>query len=320
MPDGMAALEQLGVRLDADLGCPFRGIRFVNGNASVEADFPSGRALGIRRTALHGLLAERAAQADVELHWGTPVTGISAGEVRTRTGAMRCRWIVGADGIHSRVRRWAALDACFRDTRRFGFRAHYRVAPWSEYMEIHWGTDCQFYVTPVSAGEVCVVVMSEDREIRLADALAGMPDLQRRLAGATQSSAERGALTSTRRLRAVYRGDVVLIGDASGSVDAITGEGLCLAFRQAIALAGALASGDLEAYAAETRRLRRRPSFMADFMLAFGARPRLRRRAMAALASRSGVFESMLAMHVGAVSPAAFARSTLTLGIRMLRP
>ena len=35
---------------------------------------------------------------------------------------------------------------------------------------------------------------------------------------------------------------------ASGSVDAIAGEGICLSFRQAEALAKALAEGDLAAY------------------------------------------------------------------------
>ena len=36
------------------------------------------------------------------------------------------------------------------------------------------------------------------------------------------------------------RGNVALIGDASGTVDAITGEGLCLAFSQAMVLAECL--------------------------------------------------------------------------------
>jgi hypothetical protein len=55
--------------------------------------------------------------------------------------------------------------------------------------------------------------------------------------------------------------------DASGSVDAITGEGLCLAFQQAIALASALETGNLDAYQAEHRRLLRRSAFMAALML-----------------------------------------------------
>jgi flavin-dependent dehydrogenase len=48
---------------------------------------------------------------------------------------------------------------------------------------------------------------------------------------------------------------VALVGDASGSVDAITGEGLCLLFQQAVALAAALEAGDLALYQAEHRRI-----------------------------------------------------------------
>jgi flavin-dependent dehydrogenase len=267
---------------------------------------------------LHELLCARAEAAGVDLRWGTPVTGISKGQVHAGAHAVRCRWIVGADGHHSTVRRWAGLESCTRDARRFGFRAHFPVAPWSDCMELHWGPNCQIYVTPVAAREVCVVVMSNDRKLRVADALASIPSVRERVAGARPSSIERGAVTSTRRLRAVYRDDVALVGDASGSVDAITGEGLCLSFRQGTALARALRSGDLELYAAEHRALARRPTFMADFMLILAGRSRLRDRAVRALARRPRMFETMLATHVGAVSLPAFASSAVALGWQML--
>jgi flavin-dependent dehydrogenase len=318
MPDGLKALEALGIRIGSEHGYAFRGIRFTNGRASTHANFPSGSAIGIRRTALHSLLRERAAAVGAELRWGTPVTGISERQVHAGSEDVRCRWIVGADGHSSKARRWAGLESFTRDARRFGFRAHYHLAPWSDYMELHWGSNCQIYVTPVAAQEVCVVVMSDNPKLRMTDALAALPDVRERLAGVEPSSLERGAVTSTRRLRAVHRGDLALIGDASGSVDAITGEGLCLSFRQAAALGRALSSGDMSQYATLHRDLARRPTFMADFMLILAGRPRLRETVIHALAGRPSVFETMLATHVGAVSLPVFLSSVVALGWQML--
>jgi flavin-dependent dehydrogenase len=111
---------------------------------------------------------------------------------------------------------------------------------------------------------------------------------------------------------------VALAGDASGSVDAITGEGLCLLFQQAVALAGALEAGDLRLYQAEHRRIGKRPALMADLMLLLARRGRLRRRAMCAFAERPRLFSRMLAMHVGELSPFDFLTNGLALGWHML--
>ena len=319
MPDGREALERLGVQIDARLGFEFRGIRFVNGSTAVEGHFPHGAtAVGMRRTRLHDAMREHAACVGVSLRWGVPVTGIASGAVLAGGETIRSRWIIGADGIHSLVRKWAGLERFERDTPRFGFRAHYATAPWSEFMELHWGPDCQIYITPVSAGEICAVVMSTNPKLRLDDALATIPELRERLHGAERSTVERGAVTSTRRLRSVYRGNVALVGDASGSVDAVTGEGLCLCFRQADALAGALVQGDLALYASRHRALARRPSSMASLMLTLAGRPALRDRALSAMERAPRLFERMLAGHVGGATPGQMVRTAAAIGWQML--
>ena len=71
MPDGVAALRRLGVNLPAIAGQPFRGIRFVSSELSVEATFPSGTALGVRRTNLHRIMVEHAEAAGVRFLWRT---------------------------------------------------------------------------------------------------------------------------------------------------------------------------------------------------------------------------------------------------------
>jgi flavin-dependent dehydrogenase len=318
MPDGLAAARSLGLYLDAAGGQPFRGIRFRDGDSAVAAAFPNGDGLGLRRTALHQLMVDRASDAGVRLAWGVRVSGITPEGVIADGRLVRARWIAGADGGNSRVRRWAGLDACHHDSRRFGFRRHYAVAPWSEYMEIHWGDGCQLYITPVAATEVCVAVISSDHRLRLEDALAGFPEVERRLAAAPPSNLQRGGVTASRRLKAVYRGNVALVGDSSGSVDAITGEGLCLLFQQAVALAGALSAGDLSLYQAEHHRIGRRPEWMAELMLLLGRRRALRSRVIRALEGRPKLFSDMLAMHVGELSTPRFLGNGLALGWRML--
>src|SRR5271167_509906 len=49
MPGALAALGRLGVSLPSQHCFPFRGIRFVRGSTSVDASFPNGTGVGIRR-------------------------------------------------------------------------------------------------------------------------------------------------------------------------------------------------------------------------------------------------------------------------------
>jgi flavin-dependent dehydrogenase len=300
MPDGLAAARALGIDLEGAPGRRFPGIRFCEGATSVEARFPRGHGLGIRRTTLHQALIDHAEQAGVRLAWGTAVTGMDAGGVRAAGERVAARWIVGADGGHSRVRRWAGLDDCRRQSLRYGFRRHYRMAPWTEFMEIHWGDRCQLYITPVAEDEVCVVLISSDPQLRLGEALAQFPAVEQRVGNLAVLPGERGAVSASRRLRAVWRGNVALVGDASGSVDAITGEGLCLLFQHAAALAAALERGDLSLYESEHRRVGRRPGLMSDLMLLLDRSARLRRVVIGAMAWHPPLFAGMLAYHTGA--------------------
>jgi flavin-dependent dehydrogenase len=290
MPDSRELAARLGIELPDSIGFKFRGIRFHGAGRSVEADFPGGPGIGIRRTALHEALVQAAVQAGVELRWGSPVSGIEG---------LKARWIIGADGSASRVRRWAGLDSSMWSTRRFANRQHYAMAPWTDFMEIYWGKGCQIYVTPVDEREVCVALISRSPELRIAEALERFfPVLRERLAGQPVASRERGAVTATMRLRAVAQGNVALIGDASGSVDAITGEGICLSFRQAEHLAQAMVRGDLASYNRAHPRLALRPHLMAKAMLMLDRGPAIRRVALGAMSAQPWIFEKLLAVHV----------------------
>lgn len=303
LPDGVAAAAQLGVDLTNVPSFRLRGIRFHGEGVTASADFPERGGRGVRRTALHRALVEQAELCGVNLCWNTTLAGLAE---------IDAPWIVGADGMASRVRTWAGLDVWRRDSRRYGFRVHYQRAPWSEYVDIHWAEGCQIYVTPVGPEEVGVALLARDPKLRVAKALTRFPALAEKLAGAPLCSSERGGLTASRCLRRVTTRQgsalIALIGDASGSVDAISGEGLCLGFHQALALADCIERRDAGYYESVHRRLSRRPRMMADLMLTMDRFPWLRRRVLPALAGHPELFAKLLATHVGASILAGFGK------------
>lgn len=318
LPDALKALCELGVALREEDGRVLRGIQFEDGQSSVSASFPDGHGLGVRREVLHQRMVERARDCGVELLWNTPVMGLHKEGVVAGGNKIQARWVIGADGSRSRVRRWSGLESNVSKRNRFGFRQHYRLEPWTDFTEIHWGEAAQAYVTPVSAQEICVVLISNNPNLRFDESLRTFPKLANRLRLAPSSSPERGAVTSMFDLKRVVRGNVALLGDASGSVDAITGEGLSLSFRQAAALADALAAGDLELYEKGHRRLARRPRLVGNLLLLLGGQSGLRKRALQALEAAPQLFERVLAYHVGETRPLQLATAGAIFGWRFL--
>jgi flavin-dependent dehydrogenase len=324
MPDAVMRLGELGVELVPAECRRFRGIRYLDGEVVAEGLFPRAGGLGVRRLHLHQALARRAAELGVELCWGVAATGLAPAAAGAGTGPgpagttvlgaftdraglemAAARWVVGADGLHSRVRRWAGLAGRPARLRRFGVRRHFACRPWSDMVEVYWGPRCEAYVTPVGSEEVGVALLwsalpgvsrqataatdlpgvprqaaaaADPREalatpttpppawtgapadlpgvpaiseepmagaaaegkVSFDRLLAHFPALAARLAGARPASRDRGAGPLLQRAGAVCRGNVALVGDASGYVDAITGEGLAVAFHQAAALVEAL--------------------------------------------------------------------------------
>jgi menaquinone-9 beta-reductase len=319
MPEALGALRELGVEVSGDEGYRFRGIRFVEGDAQVSADFRYGQGLGIRRPVLHELLLSRAEQSGVRLLWKTPVCGIDSDVVQLAGGEVRARWIVGADGGSSLVRRWAGLDENAGLRKRFASRRHYRMKPWADYVEIYWGEGVQAYVTPIGRGEICVVVTAgRVEEANFASVVEKLPELKARIADAELASRERGAITAMHKLRRVTKGNVALVGDASGGVDAITGEGLRLAFRQAMALAEAIESGDLGKYERTHRSLARRPRWMGNMMLWLGRNSGIRERALKALSAKPELFARLVSIHIGQAKPSGVLALSAELGWRYL--
>lgn len=300
MPDSLKELAKLGIELPKTSGFTFDGIRFKRGKYEVESSFPQGEGLGVRRTVLHKALMTRAEQSkNVSLIWNSRVSRIESDSICIGDREFSYDWLIGADGINSAVRKWATLDVGEASTSRYGFRSHYLIEPWTSRMELHWADVGQMYVTPVSEAEVCVVFLSRDKTLRFDQVLQHFPELKERLSGACLSSKLQGAITATRTLRSVSREKTALIGDASGSVDAITGEGLASAFRQALALADALERDDLTIYAQAHKSLAKLPTRMAQLMLLLDRLPGIQDRIVRALSMTPDSFGNLLSAHVG---------------------
>ena len=319
MPDSLEVLHRLGVSLQGCETGSFQGIMFVGPEDWVAAKVPNGQGLGIRRVLLHQAFVEHAKDCGVEMLWKSRVSELRDNHVTVNGKTIQSRWIVGADGQMSRVREWAGLSAGSKPAQRIGLRQHFQVRRWTDYVEIYWGSQGQAYVTPVANNEVCVALISRNRFNCFSDGLAGFPELALRLKDARAISKPRGALSISQKLKQVCRGNVALIGEASGSVDAITGEGLALAFRQALALGPALAAGDLSMYAAAHSKISSLPEFMSRSMLLMDRNPWLRGRSLRAFSRQPAIFAKMLAVHVGELRLKDFGtRSLLNLGWHLL--
>ncbi len=327
MPPGVAWLGRMGVEIAPDSAHPFRGIRYVDRDVMAEADFVEGPGLGIRRTALSSSMRSRAAAlgADVREDCEAGAFTVNTDHVvlETARGRIESRWLVGADGLHGRVRRGAGFDVAVGPERRLGVRRHFRLPPWSDLVEVHWADGVEAYVTPVGPDRVGIALLWSTSRGRAGDYdtfLARFPELRRRLgaAAAWPETPVRGAGPFDVRVEPMARGRVLLVGDAAGYLDAITGEGLSLAFASAAALVSATAGEDASAYPRAWRRLRRRHIALTRLVLWAADRPSFRRQVLRALSRSPDAFRAFLALNTGAWGWGRALPGVGKLGLRLL--
>jgi len=307
MPGGTRELGRLGVEVAPEHRMPFLGIRYLQEDGAIlEARFRGRTGIGIRRLALQQALRERAIACGARLEHGA-VLGYTARtdrvHVETSAGSLLARILVAADGLNSPLRRAAGLQETTASApRRFGLRRHFRLAPWTDFVEVHWAAGVEAYVTPVSPGTVNVALL-RDREggEGFDSLLSRFPRLRETVGGAPFSSELRGAGPLLQRVRRPFAQRLALVGDAAGYVDAITGQGLSLAFKSAALLMEALPA-DLSQDLAPALRLyeaRLWPHWLAyaipaQALVALSRRPSLRRAAFRSLATVPGAFAAIV--------------------------
>jgi len=273
-PAAIGRLAALGVDPD---GHPLRGIRYLDGSQRADALYRHGPGRGVRRTTLHAALSSRAAALGIGV---LPVRVTSFTQYRDHVAAagVEARYLVGADGLQSRIRRSCVpadegsgheVTGQGNGEPRYGLRRHYRAAPWTDLVEVYWTELAEAYVTPVADGLIGIGLLfaktfrgvpregtaprgtGGDFESRL----GAFPELLDRLAGATPVTEVRGAGPMRQDVRRRVYGRVLLVGDASGYVDALTGEGIGVGLAQADALARCLAAARPADYEREWRRV-----------------------------------------------------------------
>jgi len=240
MPGALPVLARLGVD---PVGMPLRGVSYRDGTRVADHRFVAGEGRGVRRLVLQQALADRADELGVQRIAGR-VDSVEQHEREVRAAGLTASWLLACDGLHSRIRNSLGLERAVPSVgRRFGMRQHFAIAPWNDLIEVHWTPRAELYVTPVSPDTVGIAALGP-KGTDLAAAIRSLPYLAERVLGAPSASELRGAGPFRQRATRRQAGRVLLVGDASGYVDAITGEGLRLGFEQARVAVESLAGGE----------------------------------------------------------------------------
>jgi menaquinone-9 beta-reductase len=328
LPRAFQELCSLGLSADELLaeGRLLHGVRYVSAaGVHASARFREGPGLGLRRSALQRLLRGLAER--------TPGVAVRHGKARLQletSGVCRVKFdgrlftprlVIGADGLASRVRKAAGLKTRRPSPFRYGVRQHFKAQPWTDHVEVYWGPSGEAYVTPTGDDELNVAFLWQTAESSppggsrlVAHLLRGFPELARRLghAQAADDARARGPLHV--QVPTPGRDGLLLVGDAAGYVDAITGEGVGLAISRAKIMAsllgpcferpgGQLCLAELEPLLSAARKADRSHVKLTRLLLWLRRWPWVMERAIAALADDTELFRHFLSANQGGVSP-----------------
>src|SRR5688572_9577108 len=209
-----------------------------------------------QRRRLDAHLAEAAADAGADFRNGTPVTelelhgdGVSA---RVGSALVRASYLVGADGANGIVARAAGLgDGIVR-----GVALEANV-PWSALDQERYVTAAWVELGVVSGGYGWVFPKGDHANLGVGGWMHEGPRLRGHLDRlAREHGVDPGELTDVRGYRLpmrelgapLARGCVLLVGDAAGLVDPLSGDGMYEAFVSARLAAESILAGRTEEY------------------------------------------------------------------------
>ncbi|QJC51976.1 NAD(P)/FAD-dependent oxidoreductase [Paenibacillus albicereus] len=334
--DGQAGGDPSWDELQGELQ-PLEGWALHCGSARLEARYPGGAAgWSCRRERLDGWLLERAVAAGAVLLPECRVKEVRQGGSGCEIKAIRegrpvklaARYVVGADGIRSAVARSAGLAAPPGPLRKVALTGRIAgLADLEPLVELHLEPGALIGLAPLAGGEANATLVlpaaaaaSSAAALRhgrpaLLAALRASPTLAARALQAEASGEALACGPFDAPVRSACSGRVLLVGDAAGYYDPLTGQGLFRALRGAELAASALAdarhAGDarpLQAYGSQLRR-EFGPGAALQRWIEYGAsRPRLFRAALAGI-RWSGTAER-LASRIGDCPPGAEFRRT----------
>ena len=288
MPHALALLDSLGVDPP---GKSFHGITYIDDTHRVTGRFRGGAGRGVRRTALHAGLLEAAAAAGVRIEH-SEVASVSQSTTSVHCNGFHARYLAAADGLHSPIRTALGLARPSRGPRRWGIRRHHVMTPWSDCVEVYWSNGAEAYVTPVADDCVGVAILTSRRGGFDAH-LDAFPALQGRVRGHAHGP-DRAAGPLRQKVSSRTAGRVLLVGDAAGYVDALTGEGLGIAFAAAQLLVDCVATDRPQDYDRRWRRMSRRYRLLTAGVLRASATPAVRTRIVPAAARFPSMFRGVV--------------------------
>lgn len=326
LSSAVRSLSALGVAPSAlqARGTRLAGIRYFSPRGRrAEARFePNALALGLRRVGLSELLLERAAALPaLEVRFGSRARVASQrGRTSVSVDGERLEppLLIAADGLNSGVRRELAIASHIGPRRRYGVRSHFEIARWTDHVEVYFAHGVEAYVTPLADGVNIAFLWTPERLAQsdpasppFAELLAHFPELRARLRGAPMQDRARGAGPFAQHPVERVRPGFALLGDASGYIDALTGEGVGLALTQALALERAVvpflrtSPGTLVPRALLERFLREADARTASnrqltrILLALVDRSWTLEAALALLGASEGLFQHLLSASSG---------------------
>ena len=237
--DALPVIEHFGIKLDAP---PIRRCRVVGRHRTMEFDLPHA-AVGVSRKLLDATLFDHAVRSGA----------IARNE--TISELPKAKLIVGAWG------RWGRFDqqlerAFVRDHahRNFGFKRHYR-GPQTDTIDLYSFHRGYLGVSPIESGETNICGLVHESRVKghweqfVETIRSEEPALDAMYARFTPSQDR--FLTSEPvifRARSAVEGGVMMIGDASGVIDPLTGNGMAMAMQSAVLAAQFILHGDVEGY------------------------------------------------------------------------
>jgi len=319
MPAGVAVLERMDLA-EAVGGAPFYGVRYHFDHRVVEGRFPRTEGMptagrGQRRKHLDQVLFEAAAATTgVLVHSATRVDRpycedgrvvgvVVGGEQR------RAKLLVAADGVHSRTRHLLGLNTPLR-RKRFGVRVHFLLADGQEqppWVDVFVAPGYELYVTPLPNREILVAALADGGALAEPIARAfhrwcsAHAVLAARLEGAEPVSSLQGLSPLAGRARCGVAPGIVLLGDAAGFIDPITGGGMAQALMTAELLSryvtrGLENAGEwLWAFERDRQAMLRDYHLLTQGMLWLADHPRLAARVLSVV----GVSPSLLSHLIG---------------------
>lgn len=264
MPQAIDHLQRIKV---SPPGRDFLGIKYISGSTTATANFSDKPGRGVRRTTLSDHLRQRASELNISFIEGR-VTNIEQTGDLVKAAGIQARYLVGADGLHSTVRTSLKLDLKSKKEarQRYGLRQHFAIEPWSNYVEVYWLPSAELYVTPVDDKTVGIAILGSNN-LNFWEIVGQLPELEKRLSAAESASKLRGAGPLRQNVKARTSGRAMLVGDAAGYVDALTGEGMRVGFEEGRAAVQSIVSNSLSDYETEWNQITRSYRVLAGGLL-----------------------------------------------------